>query len=121
MTGGCDSCKTEEKIAALLGGQRRGGSGSKYYAKGDVITEWGLIEVKQTRRKSYAVSLRVLDKISREALGVAKEPALAVVFENAPRWLDKEWVMMPVRVLRQLVEQGPVQKQKKGGSNGISK
>jgi hypothetical protein len=73
---GEDWKETEKKLAKEVGGKRVGGSGCHWSSKGDVKHKSFLFEVKTTEHDSYAVGLKTLIKIEREAHNVGKIPVL---------------------------------------------
>ncbi len=104
----------EDRIAGRLGGKRVRGSGSSMYSKADVrdVSLAGveddvefLVECKQTKYASISVTWKWLLKISAEANAVQKEPALAIEIKGGERDpnCDRDWVMVPARVLEKLV------------------
>lgn len=59
--------KKEKKDAKDFGGTRVRGSGNQWNYPGDIASDKYLIEVKQTGKKSFGVSVELWDKISEEA------------------------------------------------------
>lgn len=61
---------------------RRGGSGSRWYAKGDVISTMFLVEAKDKAKpsKSRTIHKEHLEKIKREAIQENKIPLYVVSF-----------------------------------------
>lgn len=109
--------KHERDTALALGGRVQPGSGSKQGFKGDVrevatlMMEF-LIECKRTEDQSLRLQASWLNKITTEA-GPDQEPALAIQFEaevlrrlTQPGQLtaDADWVAVPRRVFRRLLE-----------------
>ncbi len=104
----------EDRVADRLGGKRVRGSGSSMYSKADVrdvLLEGKecdvefLVECKQTMHASLSVKWEWLLKITAEADAVQKEPVLAIEIKGGKRdpRCDRDWAMIPVRVLEQLV------------------
>jgi hypothetical protein len=58
----------EKSLAAKTGGRRTPGSGSQWFAKGDVRTDHLLIEAKYTGKRQITIKAEVLEKISEEAI-----------------------------------------------------
>ncbi len=90
------------------------GSGASEYSKADVRDvslagdEEGvefLVECKQTVYASMPITWKWLLKISLEALAVQKEPALAIEIKGGEKDpnCDRDWVLLPARVLEKLV------------------
>jgi len=73
---GHDWKETEKKLAKDVKGKRVAGSGSHWSSKGDVKHPEFLFECKTTAHDSYAVGLKTLDKIVKEAQTVGKTPVL---------------------------------------------
>lgn len=90
--------KIEQNIARKLRGQRQPFSGGLYWRKGDIKTEELLVDVKSTEGKSISVSIEMLEKISNESQLYGKEPALVLCFNNMKHLLDKEWIVLPLRL-----------------------
>lgn len=74
--------KFEEKTAKAFGGKRVRGSGNRWFAKGDVKTDQFLIENKITQKKSYSISLRVLQKAYDEAIFSFRTPLLSIKIKD---------------------------------------
>ncbi len=55
-------------------------SGALWFAKGDIKYDNCLVEVKTTEKKSFGVTKRLLEKVSREAYAIKKEPLIVIVF-----------------------------------------
>lgn len=87
--------KQEKRLAEASGGRTTIGSGNKD-DKGDVhFGQDLLIEAKFTSLKSFRLDQKLLEKISREAEGKLKVPALAVEFEGMPLGTERDWIMVP--------------------------
>lgn len=73
-------------------------------AKGDMAIGETLVEAKSTTKDSLGLKYDWLAKISHEARGEAKTPALTVSFvrENGTPYLDGEWICIPLHVWREL-------------------
>ena len=96
------SQRQEKRVASKTWGRRQPASGALPGAKGDVRAEDFLIECKRTDRKSIRVTQAWLEKIAKEAMEVGKHPALALTFNDMT--YDKDWIMVPLRLLDQLRE-----------------
>lgn len=83
----------EERVAEELTGRRVPASGSMRHNKGDVVTQTFLIDAKQTKRGSYAISHKILSKLCAEAVGRRKKPALHLELEGAAPGQD-QWVVL---------------------------
>lgn len=97
----------EHRIANRTGGKRVPGSGSSPFAKGDVrLPEW-LVECKKTEHGSLSVKKSWLVKISREAVAIQKEPALAIEIQGGPQdaVCERDWVLIPARLFKKLTEE----------------
>ena len=78
------------------------GSGSIPGLKSDVVTDKLRIEAKTTTKKSMSVKQAWLEKIDEEA-GIYLTPALAVRFEGMKMPTEKDWVMIPLSKLMELL------------------
>lgn len=72
----------EKDTAKNFKGKRNRGSGNRWYNPGDVKSEKFLFENKQTEKKSFAVSLKLWDKIYEEALFAFRIPILTLQIQN---------------------------------------
>jgi hypothetical protein len=79
------SSKQERRVAEELGGRTQKGSGSQWFAKGDVRVPGHIrIECKTTSQRFYSLKLKDLQKIRKEALsGMDEDWALQVQFQGA--------------------------------------
>jgi Holliday junction resolvase len=94
-------------VAAAIGGRRVPGSGASPYARGDAKNERYLVEAKQTAKDSIRVTWGWLAKITRQALGAGRVPALAIEVRcGAPRdpLVPTEWVCVPLGEWQRLLE-----------------
>ena len=100
--------RAEKKAAKRLGGRQTPGSGSKDHSKGDIVLTQFLVENKTTNGESLSVKLSWLRKISAEAIGRTKEPALAFQFVNGQGQpsADGAWVAIPERLFREVFGSG---------------
>lgn len=98
--------RAEKKAGKRIGGRLQPGSGCSPNNKGDIKTDSFLIESKATIHNSLSVKLEWLRKISDEAIGLTREPALIVQFVDAGGGIvtDGAWVMIPERVFKELTE-----------------
>jgi len=74
------SKKRENKLASDMEGKRHALSGALWWKKGDVSDAHFLWEDKFTSNTYYTLSLKILDKIKKEALAVGKIPILRIGF-----------------------------------------
>jgi len=72
--------KAEHRVAKREKGKVTPGSGNQWHSKGDVKSDARLIQVKSTVKKSYAITLKSLDEIERQAAAVDREPAFVIEF-----------------------------------------
>lgn len=97
--------KAEALAAQRLGGSVRKGSGCGPIHKGDITLGEYLIEHKATEKGSLSVRYEWLTKITNEALGLNKTPALQIVFmrgDGNPK-PSGSWVMVPEWHYRELI------------------
>ena len=74
--------KFEKQLAKEINGKRQPASGATPFAKGDIKTSDCLIEVKQTGKSHYSVSLKILHKIRKEALEERRIPILLLDIQS---------------------------------------
>ena len=94
----------ERTVAVDLGGRRQPGSGSAWYAKGDVKTPKYLVECKQTEKKSYSLQLETIRKIEGEAAMAGREALLQVTFIEPGR--QSQYMVVPYHLFLQLTGEG---------------
>ena len=70
--------KKEIKDAKLFGGRRTPRSGGLWFAKGDSKSDNYLIENKTTDKESFSVSVKLWEKINREALLSKRIPMISI-------------------------------------------
>lgn len=102
------SKKHENRVAKTLGGKRLPQSGAKRWSKWDAETANGDIsaptlhvEHKRTECESMSLKMEWLEKVSRGARAVGKDPALVLTFEEAKSF-PMDWCMVPLDVFLQL-------------------
>jgi len=98
--------KTEAKLAERLGGKRQPASGAVAGHKGDVKLEHFLLDSKETSGGSIMVSRADVVKITREATGENKQPALVFTFHTIADSTPREWVMLPLDTFAAMIENG---------------
>ncbi len=91
--------KGEKDFAKRHGGKRQPCSGAFPGLKGDIKFEDLLVDLKETEKASFRVTVADLQKIVNEALGAGKSPALVIRFHNVKNF-DQEWAVIPVSVLK---------------------
>lgn len=96
-----ESHKHEEHVAKAFRGRRQPNSGATPFRKGDVESKEFLVECKETAKKSISVTTKWLDKISKQAMLVGREPSLTLRFSSAPLG-SRDWVLVPERVFKEL-------------------
>lgn len=96
--------RAEKRAAKRMGGRQQPGSGSQQHSKGDIKLERFLVESKSTIHESLGLKLEWFRKISKEAIDINREPALAIQFvDGAGRTIpDGDWVAVPARVFKEL-------------------
>lgn len=92
-----DGRKAEKRQAKSLGMKLQPASGAMDGAKGDMKSEYFLIECKSTQSDTLPLKLSWLDKISKEALHTGRNPAVVLVFvyPNGTPVTNGEWVAIP--------------------------
>ena len=103
--------QNEREIADLLGGTRQPMSGALLGRKGDVETGSGiwtvdrfLFDSKESAGSTIVIDSNQLTKITREALGEAKEPGLVIKLGRIPSTTPNRWIAVPIDVFVQLLE-----------------
>lgn len=98
--------KSEKITAKRLGGKLQPGSGAILGFKGDIVLPEFLVEAKSTVKYSITIQHEWLAKISHEAEGYGKQPAVAVTFthSNGTPCNAGSWVMIPERVWKELLD-----------------
>jgi hypothetical protein len=99
---------SEKKLAKSLGGRQTPASGAMQGAKGDIEFTRVLMEAKSTTAASVSIMLDWLAKITAEARGKNKTPALAVSFvlPNGDARPNGEWVLVPKYVWEEHLSHG---------------
>lgn len=98
------SIKQENRVAKAIGGRRQKASGALPGNKGDVRSVELLGECKRTDKKSISITLEYLAKITKEASFYNKIPCVAIEIETPPKFVNKDWVMVPAGFLQELLE-----------------
>lgn len=80
------------------GGRRQPASGAMPMMKGDVLGRRLLKECKETGRRSFSVSLRLLGKLEDDAAVEGKIPMLVVQFDKAEQGRRARWALVPAEV-----------------------
>lgn len=93
----------EDDAAQLIGGQRHRGSGASPWMKSDASSAEYQMECKQTAAASMTLHWDWLEKISMEAAGKGKTPAMHVRFLREVPGVSQDWVMVPAREFERLL------------------
>lgn len=93
----------EKELADKLGGRRQPLSGALEAHKGDIKTEHFLFDSKETVHNSIIVQGADLVKITREARGEGKHPALVLTIGTMPATVEKEWVALPLTIFAEIM------------------
>ena len=99
----------EERAAIRLNGKRDRKSGAEYNrtvagGRGDGKNDYLEWECKTTSKDSFRITTEMLDRIETRVLLTMKSPAIYVSFENRPKGKEKDWVLIPVSVMEDLME-----------------
>ena len=94
--------RSERESASKLGGRAQPRSGASAAHKGDIKLDNFLIDQKQTTGSSILVHGKDLTKITREADGEGKTPALLLKLESIPKTVSGEWVALPLETFAEL-------------------
>lgn len=99
--------RQEKELAKKLGGSRTPGSGNGD-VKGDVrVRGFVRVECKTTGKRSFAVTMDMIDKIEAAALSSGEIPVLVVEFNDGMGKMLREVAVVPTYAIPEL-----------GGSNG---
>jgi len=92
--------KQEIKVAKEFQGRRipLSGAGKE---KWDVKSDKFIIDCKQTEKKSINIPIKLLEKISRDALTQGKTPLLHLFFKNST---FPEWIILPYEFFKNLLD-----------------
>lgn len=93
---------SERRSADYLGGRAQPASGAGDCHKGDIKLENWLIDKKETTAQSIMVYGKDLTKITREADGEDKNPALLIQMEGVPSTVSNEWIVLPLDIFSEL-------------------
>lgn len=88
------STKREQKIAKATGGRSHAGSGSLWWKKSDASDSAFQYEDKFTKNKYFSLSLKILDKIEKEAMDVGKLPVLVIGFAKDGTSLSDDFAVL---------------------------
>ena len=86
---------SEKASSKELGGKVQPASGAGKAHKGDIKLEHFLIDKKETSAQSILVHGKDLTKITREADGEGRTPALLIQLEGVPATVSNQWVLLP--------------------------
>jgi hypothetical protein len=98
------SQRQERRLAKSVDGKPTAASGAFWSRKGDVRSDDLLVEAKETSKGSYSLSLRVWDKIRREALLDGRLPVLAIQIQDRNLIVLDEEDFLALRAERDLGE-----------------
>lgn len=93
----------EHRAADVFGGKRHRGSGASPFMKSDASSERYQIECKQTEAASLVLKLDWLKKITCEAVGRGRIPALHVRFLRDMPGVDRDWILLPASEVERLL------------------
>ncbi len=96
--------RSEKESATKLGGRAQPRSGASAAHKGDIKLDDFLIDQKQTTGSSILVHGKDLTKITREAGGEGKTPALLLKLESIPKTVAGEWIVLPLEKFAELFQ-----------------
>jgi len=94
----------EDDVAETFQGDKTIGSGNKPFYKGDVKSDMFLVEAKSSEQKSIGIKAEWLKKISDEAYGYQRLPAVHLRFGSIEDGLcERDWVMVPQSVFKRML------------------
>lgn len=94
----------ERYLADKLGGFRRPASGAFEGMKGDISLDSLLMDSKSTVGELLPIGRKDIMKITKEAEGDGKDPALVLTWVNMASTVEREWVAVPLTVFMRLLE-----------------
>ena len=100
-----ETLEHEKAVASQLGGYAQPASGSMPAHKGDVKLDDFLLDLKDTEHGTIRIDGKDLTKITREAIGEGKNPALVITIKKLPPVTENEWVMVPLSVFDSLLKE----------------
>lgn len=95
----------EKDEAKKLGAEKRPVSGALDHMKGDYSLGNILFDSKHTDGNSIIISGKDLTKITREANGEQKIPALVISVGRIPFSVPKEWVLIPLDAFSEMIDE----------------
>ncbi len=87
---------SEQRSAKQLQGRSQPASGAGAAHKGDIKLKDFLIDKKETESSAIMVYGKDLTKITREADGEGKTPAILLQLLGVPKTVSGEWVLIPI-------------------------
>lgn len=96
--------KQEKDAAKTFNGKRTIGSGNKPMHKGDIKSKTFLVEAKSTTSRSWTFKAEWLEKISDEAMGYSRVPAMHLHFDDVRSDCEKRWVLLPESFFKKMME-----------------
>ncbi len=100
------SVRHEQRLAKDLSSRTTPNSGATPFvgAKGDLQDDQFVWQAKLTKQSSLSLGSGVLMEVSRQAAALNKHPALALTLEGLPDPLEKDWVVIPAHVFKEMKE-----------------
>lgn len=97
------SRKQEDKVAKELGGKVVSNSGATKFYKGDIITDYFLIEAKTCMepKKSFSIKKEWLETVEKEKIG-EKKPYSALVFDYGDN--KERYYIINERAMKRFIE-----------------
>jgi hypothetical protein len=93
----------EQELAAKLGGYRQPLSGALEGHKGDIKLDHFLLDSKETSGELLSIGKKDILKITKEAMGERKEPALVLTW-NSIKEAPNEWICIPLEVFKKMLD-----------------
>ena len=94
----------EKVLAKKLNGVRQPCSGAFGGHKGDIKLKHFLLDSKETEAAMINVYGKDLTKITREAMGEGKYPAIVLTVKQVADITEEEWVAIPISVFSHMVD-----------------
>lgn len=96
----------EERLEAVVKSKRTPNSGARpeISKKGDLQDSLFVWQAKLTEKSKFTITSDVLVELKRQASLLSKYPAMAITIEGLPDHLEKDMVLLPASVFRELLD-----------------
>lgn len=99
----------EERLESVVRSKRTPNSGARpeISKKGDLQDEMFVWQAKLTEKSKFTITSDVLVELKRQASLLGKYPAMVITIEGLPSHLEKDLVLIPSSVFRELLDEYP--------------